>query len=173
MHLKLRNQPFKITLYIYRLLYKNLMAVGLLWWSNGPEESTLQCRGHQFHPWSRKIPDAMEQQTPWSQLLRASLVAQLIKNLPTMQGIWVRSQGWEDPLEKEMATHSSILAWRIPWTVQSMGHKESHMTERCSHTQLLNLCSRAHEPQLLSLHAETTEAQAHRACALQQKSHHK
>ena len=49
----------------------------------------------------------------------ASLVAQLVKNLPAMQETWVRSLGWEDPLEKEKATHSSILAWRIPWTIQS------------------------------------------------------
>ena len=47
----------------------------------------------------------------------ASLVAQLVKNPPAMWDTWVRSLGWEDPLEKEMATHSSILAWRIPWTV--------------------------------------------------------
>ena len=47
----------------------------------------------------------------------ASLVAQLVKNLPTMQETWVQSLGWEDPLEKGKATHSSILAWRIPWTV--------------------------------------------------------
>ena len=47
----------------------------------------------------------------------ASLVAQLVKNLPAMQKTWVRSLGWEDPLEKGKATHSSILAWRIPWTV--------------------------------------------------------
>ena len=44
----------------------------------------------------------------------ASLVAQMVKNLPGMQETWVRSLGWEDPLEKGMATHSSILAWRIP-----------------------------------------------------------
>ena len=44
----------------------------------------------------------------------ASLVAQRVKNLPTMREIWVRSLGWEDPLEEGMATHSSILAWRIP-----------------------------------------------------------
>ena len=43
-----------------------------------------------------------------------SLVAQTVKNLPAMWEIWVRSLGWEDPLEKEMATHSSILAWKIP-----------------------------------------------------------
>ena len=47
----------------------------------------------------------------------ASPVAQLIKNTPAMQKTWVPSLGWEDPLEKGKATHSSILAWRIPWTV--------------------------------------------------------
>ena len=45
------------------------------------------------------------------------LIAQLVKNPPAMWETWVRSLGWEDPLEKGMATHSSILAWRIPWTV--------------------------------------------------------
>ena len=50
----------------------------------------------------------------------ASLLAQLVKNPPAMQETWVRSLGWEDPLKKGMATHSSILAWRIPWTLQSM-----------------------------------------------------
>ena len=47
----------------------------------------------------------------------ASLVAQLVKNPPAVQETWVRSLGWEDPLEKRKATHSSILAWRIPWAV--------------------------------------------------------
>ena len=51
---------------------------------------------------------------------RASLVAQLVKNPPVVRETWVRSLGWEDPLEKGKATHSSILAWRIPWIVQSM-----------------------------------------------------
>ena len=55
-----------------------------------------------------------------------SLVAQTVKRLPTMRETRVQSLGWEDPLEKEMATHSSILAWKIPWTeelggLQSMG----------------------------------------------------
>ena len=54
------------------------------------------------------------------QVLQASLVAQLVKNLPVMWETWVQSLGWEDPLEKEKATRSSVLAWRIPWT-QSMG----------------------------------------------------
>ena len=51
----------------------------------------------------------------------ASRMAQLVKNLPVMWETWVLSLGWEDPLEKGKATHSSILAWRIPWTIQSMG----------------------------------------------------
>ena len=51
----------------------------------------------------------------------ASLVAQLVKNPPAMQGTWVQSLSWEDPLEKGKAADSSILAWRIPWTVWSMG----------------------------------------------------
>ena len=49
--------------------------------------------------------------------LWASLVAQLIKNPPAMQETWVQFLGWEDPLEKGKTTHSSILAWRIPWAV--------------------------------------------------------
>ena len=61
-----------------------------------------------------------------TQNMWASLVAQIVKNLPAMQETQIPSLGWEDPLEKEMATHSSILAWRIPWTenpggLQSMG----------------------------------------------------
>ena len=49
-------------------------------------------------------------------VITTSLVAQMAKRLPAMRETWVRSLGWEDPLEKEMATHSSTLAWRIPWT---------------------------------------------------------
>ena len=63
----------------------------------------------------------------------ASLVAQSVKNLPAVQETQVQFLGWEDPLEKEMATHSSILAWRIPWTeepgrLQSLGSQESDTT---------------------------------------------
>ena len=54
--------------------------------------------------------------------LFASLIAQLVKNLPAMQETRVRFLSWEDPLEKEMATHSSILAWRIPWTESLAGY---------------------------------------------------
>ena len=62
-------------------------------------------------------------------------MAQTVKNLPAMQENWVRFLGWEDPLEKGIATHSSIIAWRIPWTeepgrLQSMGSQESAVTEQ-------------------------------------------
>ena len=62
----------------------------------------------------------------------ASLVAQRIKRLPAMQETRVRSLGWEDPLEKEMATHSSILAWRIPWTGEP-GGLQSTGSQRVGH----------------------------------------
>ena len=65
------------------------------------------------------------------------VVAQLVKNLPAMWETWVQSLGWEDPLEKGKATHSNILAWRIPWTIySSWGRKESDTTEWLSLSQL-------------------------------------
>ena len=67
----------------------------------------------------------------------ASLLAQLVKYLPAIQEIWVRSLGWEDILEKGTATHCSILAWRIPWPIPR-GHKELDTTERLS--QYFALC---------------------------------
>ena len=62
----------------------------------------------------------------------ASLVAQGVKRLPAMQETWVRSLGQEDPLEKEMATHSSILAWKIPWT-EKPGRQQSMGSQRVEH----------------------------------------
>ena len=56
----------------------------------------------------------------------------MVKNLPTMQEIQVQSLGWEDPLEKGMATHSSILAWRISWTVEP-GGLQSRELQRVGH----------------------------------------
>jgi len=61
-----------------------------------------------------------------------SLVAQLVKNPPAVQETWVRFLDWEDPLEKEMATHSSILAWRIPWT-EEPGGLQSTGSQRVRH----------------------------------------
>ena len=59
-------------------------------------------------------------------------MAQIVKNLPAMQETWVQSLGWEDPLEKGMATHSSILAWRIPWT-EEPGVLQSIVLQRVRH----------------------------------------
>ena len=76
---------------------------------------------------------------------RASLVAQTVKNLPAMWETWVRSLGWEDPLEEGMVTHSSILAWRTPMDRRSLagyspwGHNESGMTEQLNKTQSVAL----------------------------------
>ena len=64
--------------------------------------------------------------------LLASLVAQRVKRLPAMQETWVRSLGQEDPLEKEMATHSSTLAWKIPWT-EKPGRLQSMGSQRVRH----------------------------------------
>ena len=70
--------------------------------------------------------------------MRVSLIAQLVNHLPAMQDTQVQFLGREDPLEKEMETHSSILAWRIPWTeepnrLQSTGSQESDTTYRLNH----------------------------------------
>ena len=79
----------------------------------------------------------------------ASLVAQMVKNLPAMQETWVQSLGW-DPLEKGMATHCSILAWRSPWTEEPgrlyslWGHKESDRTEQLTLLDYLVMLSRYH-----------------------------
>ena len=95
----------------------------LCWQSNASASEQVQILTHDFpyfppsslHPWLG-IPH-------W-----ASLVAQMVKNLPAMWDTRVQSLGQEDPLEKEMATHSSILAWKIPWTEEPGGlpSMESH-----------------------------------------------
>ena len=66
-------------------------------------------------------------------------MVQMVKNLPAVRGTWVQSLGWEDPLEKGIATHSGILAWRIPWTeeprrLQSM-ESQRDTTGQLTHTQ--------------------------------------
>ena len=66
------------------------------------------------------------------QKLKTSLVAQSLKRLSPVWETWVRSLGLEDPLEKEMATHSSILAWRIPWT-EEPGRLQSTGSQRVGH----------------------------------------
>ena len=65
--------------------------------------------------------------------MRASFIAQSVKNLPAVQQMWVQFLGQEDPLEKEMATHSSILAWRIPWTEEPGRLHTVHGIARAGH----------------------------------------
>ena len=60
------------------------------------------------------------------------VVAQMVKRLPTMRETWVQSLGWEDPLEKEMAPHSSTLAWKIPW-MEEPGRLQSVESQRVGH----------------------------------------
>ena len=78
---------------------------------------TAEPPGKPQHSLLQGISSSLNSPLVWTFELRASLVAQLVKNPPAMQETWVRSLGWEDPLEKRKATHSSILAWRIPCTV--------------------------------------------------------
>ena len=66
--------------------------------------------------------------------VETSLVAQMVKHLPTVQESWARSLGREDPLEREMATHSSTLAWKIPWT-EEHGRLQSMGSQRVRHDQ--------------------------------------
>ena len=58
----------------------------------------------------------------------------MVKNLPAMQGMWVRSLGWEEPLEEGMATHSNILAWRIPWTEEPGAKRWTPLKQLSTHT---------------------------------------
>ena len=87
---------------------------------DGEGQGSLAC----CSPWGCKGSDKTEQlntHTGPLEVIWASLVAQTVKLLPTMREAWVRSLGREDPLEKEMATHSSIHAWKIPWTKEPGG----------------------------------------------------
>ena len=105
---------------------------------------TLWCLPHQDPPHSpcrnpqdiRRDPsNSIQKGSIYSQVLssiRASLAAQRLKRLPPIWETWVRSLGWEDPLEKEMVTHSSILAWRIPWT-EEPGKLQSTGSQRVGH----------------------------------------
>ena len=82
--------------------------------------------------WNFSINPSNEYSRLISFRIWASLVAQRVKHLPAVLETWIRSLGWEDPLEKEMATHSSILAWRIPWT-EEPGRLQSIVLQRVRH----------------------------------------
>ena len=119
-------------------LYPNML--GYYWESdanNCPEKTSSL---NQFYEGVCKIS------TYWVNI-GPSLVAQRLKRLPPMWETWVRSLGWEDPLEKEMVTHSSILAWRIPWTKEP-GGLQSIGSQRVGHDWATSL-------HFTSLHLQT------------------
>ena len=124
---KMDNQQGPIVQHreLYSMLYASL---------DGREFSgridTYICMAESLHCSLETITTLLISYTPIQN--RASLVAQMIKNLPTMQETRVRSLGQEDPLEKGMATHSSILAWRIPWT-EAPGRLQSKRSQRAGH----------------------------------------
>ena len=105
----------------------------------------LQCRRPWFDPWVRRSTGegiGHPLQYSW-----ASLVALLVKNLPAMQETWVRSLGWKDTLKEDMATHSSILAWRISmdigaWRATVMG-SQSHTRLSTAHRFVIALLPRS------------------------------
>ena len=105
-----------------------------------PGESPGQRSLAGYSPWGHRESDTTEQLTHTLRLVTlALLVAQMVKNLPAVRETQVQSLCQEDPLEKEMATHSSILIWEIPWTeepgrLQSWGRKELDTTERLTHS---------------------------------------
>ena len=85
-------------------------------------------------------------------------MAQMVKCLPAMRETWVRSLGWEDPLEQEIATHSSILAWKIPWTedlfrLQSMGSqrvRHDQVTSTSLKSECNYTCTTDQKPDIIS-----------------------
>ena len=94
----------------------------------GDGQGSLAC----CSPWGCKESDVTEQLNWTDEAEWASLVAQSVKNLPAMWETWVWSLGWEDPLEEGMATHSSILAWRIAWT-EEPGRMQCRGSQRVRH----------------------------------------
>ena len=149
--------------YLVAQMLKNLPEVQETWiWSLG-QEDPLE-KGMATHsnipawrtPWTEE-PGGLESMGSqkvrhnWATELNwTELVAQMVKNLPAMRETQVWSLGWEDLLEKGMAAHSNILAWRIPWTEKLVGysqwgHKESDMTEQLT-VFTLPACGFVHQP---------------------------
>ena len=118
-------------------------------WRRGSElRGTGQCPSTCWPQENKRLPHAED----WLLYILTwpgpSLVAQMVKNLPQVQEIWVQSLGWEDPLEKGMATHSSFLAWRIPW-IEEPGGLQSMGAQRVRHGWATNTftftCPKKHE----------------------------
>ena len=130
------------TKYTFTLLWKSHQIFPCLWashsWYPGfpgfsvGKESACDAGDAGLNPGSGRSPGEGKERHPL-QYSRAFLVAQMVvENPPAMQETWVQSLGWDDPLEKGMATHSSILAWRIPWT-EEPGRLQSMGSQRVGH----------------------------------------
>ena len=112
------SKVIQLYIHIYLFFFKNVSHLGFPHSSAG-KESTCNAGDPGLIPGSGRSPGegiGYPLQYSWT-----SLVAQTVKNLPVMCETWIGSLGLDDFLEKGKTTHSSILAWRIPWTIQSMG----------------------------------------------------
>ena len=123
--------------------------------SSAGERICLQCRRPRFNPESGRSSGegiGYPLQYSWT-----SLVAQLVKKLPAMWETWVQSLGWEDPLEKGKATHSSILAWRIPWTVHGVAKSWTWLSDFHVHciASKRNTCANTHTYRHTHTHTHT------------------
>ena len=110
--------PISMYVYIYTHTYTSVQFSSVQF-SGSVMSDSLQPHEsqHARPPCPSPTPGVYPNPCPSSRWCHPALVTQLVKNPLAMQETWVRSLGWEDPLEKGMTTHSSILAWRIPWTV--------------------------------------------------------
>ena len=127
---------------LYLYFHQNLTAIGLVYSNRQPNQACFQSQffnSNKLVIWIKencnrnKLQNALcKADCKWPYHNRASLVAQRLKHLPPVRETQVQSLGWEDPLEKEMATHSNILAWRIPWTEEPAG-LQSTGTQRVGH----------------------------------------
>ena len=118
-------------IWIIQQIYECWICVSSAWCSGDSQVN--KCISEIFHNKFKHIPT----RSHWD-----SLVAQRLKGLPTMQETWVRSLGREDALEKKMATHSSILTWKIPWT-EEPGRLQSIGSQRVRHEWVTSLSQEA------------------------------
>ena len=136
---------------VFSLLYDPILTSIHDYWKNHSFDYT----GASLIAQLVKNPPAMQETSSWflgqkirwrrdrlpTSVFLGFPVAQQVKNPPAMWETWVQSLGWENPLEKQKATHSSILAWRIPWTVQSMGSEsQTRLNDFHFHIDYIDLC---------------------------------
>ena len=127
------------------------------YWSGLPFPSPGDLPNPGIEPGSPSLQaDALPSEPPGKLTSPTSLVAQTVKCLPTIQETWVRSLGQEDPLEKEMATHFSILAWKIPWTKEP-GRLQSMGSQRVGHDWVTSLTYSLTKQFCLKEHTSTVD----------------